>query len=187
MELDTAVLLIVDVQNGFITADTEHVVAAIAQLAGKWQIEGGRVVFTRYFNYSGSEFERLINWRKLYEAPDTDLAEELKPYSEVHEAAVVDKQGYSALTDKFLRQVHRHGWTDIVVCGIDTELCVLTTVFDAFDVGLTPWVVTDLSASTGGAPAHEAGLLVMARGIGEHHLVTADQLFGAILGPTPRL
>jgi nicotinamidase-related amidase len=185
MKLDTAVLLIVDVQNGFITDDTEHVVTGIAELAGKWQSEGGKTLFSRYFNYTGSEFERLINWRKLYAAPDTDLAEQLKPYTGRVEGAVFDKRGYSALTDEFLRQVHRHGWTDIVVCGIDTELCVLTTVFDAFDAGLTPWVVTDVSASTGGAPAHEAGLLVMGRGIGEHHLVTTDQLFGAILGRTP--
>lgn len=187
MNLETAVLLIVDVQNGFITNDTEHVVTGIAELAGRWQSEGGRVLFSRYFNYTGSEFERLINWRKLYAAPDTDLAEQLKPYGGRNEEAVYDKRGYSALTDEFLRQVHRHGWTDIVVCGIDTELCVLATVFDAFDAGLTPWVVTDASASTGGLPAHNAGLLVMARGIGEHHLVTADQLSGAILDATSNL
>ncbi|MGH3567502.1 MAG: cysteine hydrolase family protein [Pseudonocardia sp.] len=181
MKLETSVLLIVDVQNGFITSDTEHVITGIVELADKWQSQGGHVLFSRYFNYAGSEFERLIDWRKLYAAPDTDLAEQLKPYGGREEEAVFDKHGYSAVTEEFLRQVHRHGWTDIVVCGIDTELCVLTTAFDAFDAGLTPWVVTDMSASTGGPQAHNAGLLVMARGIGERQLVTGSQLFDVIL------
>ncbi len=100
---------------------------------------------------------------------------------------IVDKGTYSALTKDVLRLAHRHGWTDVVVYGINTELCVSTTVFDAFDNGLTPWVVTDASASTGGSLAHDAGLLVMARGIGEQHLVTTDHLFGRILRSPPGL
>jgi nicotinamidase-related amidase len=172
--------MVVDVQNGFITDETCHVVPAIAELAGKWQRDGGQVLFSRYFNYPGSEFERLMDWRKLYGPPDTDLASELKPSSD-DSAIIIDKRTYSALTDEALRVIHRHGWTDIVICGIDTELCVLATAFDGFDNGLTPWVVGDASASTGGLAAHDAGLLVMARGIGDQQIVRSERLLNESL------
>jgi nicotinamidase-related amidase len=121
-----------------------------------------------------------MDWRKLYGPPDTDLPPELKPCSE-DGAIIIDKRTYSALTDEALRLIDRHGWTDVVICGIDTELCVLATALDAFDNGLTPWVVGDASASTGGQAAHDAGLLVMARGIGDQQIVTSERLLNGSL------
>jgi nicotinamidase-related amidase len=162
---------VVDVQNGFVTPESQLAVPVIAQLVADWASAGGSVVFSRYVNYSGSEFERLMNWRGLYGPPDTDLVPDLKPNGPG--GSVIDKRTYSGVTPEFLRLVHRNRWTDVVVCGIDTELCVLATVFDVFDNGLTPWVVTDASASTGGQAFHEAGLLVMARGIGDQQLLSA--------------
>lgn len=179
VDLQASVLLIVDVQNGFVTGDTQHVVPAIINLAQRWNQAGGSTVFSRYFNYPGSSFERLVNWRQLYSPPETDIANGLAPYAE--RSTTINKETYSAFTDDLRKLVRHHGWSNIVVCGIDTDLCVLTTVFDAFDSGLTPWVVTDCSASTGGQVTHEAGLIVMARGIGETHLVTSDELFSRLL------
>lgn len=174
MDLRVVALLIVDVQNGFITKDTKHVVPAIRDLAAKWKQAGGATVYSRYFNYPGSPFERLMNWRQLYSPPDTDIVQELA--HDAQRSTVVDKETYSAFTDDLVSLIRQQGWTNIVVCGIDTDLCVLTTVFDAFDSGVTPWVVTDCSASTGGPAVHDAGLVVMGRGIGEERLIAAEEL-----------
>lgn len=174
MDLHAVVLLIVDMQNGFVTEDTEHVVPAIQDLAEKWKQAGGTTVYSRYLNHPGSSFERLMNWRQLYSPPDTDIVKELA--RDAQHSTVVDKETYSAFTDDLISLIGQHGWTHIVVCGIDTDLCVLTTVFDAFDSGVTPWVVTDCSASTGGPAVHDAGLVVMGRGIGEERLITAEEL-----------
>ena len=40
------VLVVVDVQNGFITEDSAPVVPVIVELVGRWQAIGGDVVFT---------------------------------------------------------------------------------------------------------------------------------------------
>ena len=88
----------------------------------------------------------------------------------------VETATYSALTRELLQTIHRSRVTDLVVCGIDSDLCVLATIFEAFDYGLTPWIVTDASASTGGSQAHDTGLSVVARGIGEQQLVDSDTL-----------
>ncbi len=174
MELTSSLLLVVDVQNGFVTNDTAHAVPIIASLTDRWLRLGGKLAFTRYRNYPGSEFERLMDWRALYGSPDTDLVEELAPYSRT--AQVIDKRTYSSLTRELLQTIHRSRVTDLIVCGIDSDLCVLATVFEAFDYGLTPWVVTDASASTGGSQAHDAGLFVIARGIGDRQLIDSGTL-----------
>ncbi|MDQ3151606.1 MAG: cysteine hydrolase [Actinomycetota bacterium] len=178
MDLRTAVLLVVDVQNGFVTEDTEHVVPAIQDLTARWDQADGTTIYSRYFNYPGSPFERLMNWRQLYRPPDTDIVPELTLGAQ--RSTVIDKETYSAFTDDFVSLVRRCGWTDIVVCGIDTDLCVLTTVFDAFGSGITPWIVTDCSASTGGLAVHDAALLIMGRGVGEERLVAAEELLTKI-------
>ncbi|MGH8628627.1 MAG: cysteine hydrolase [Gammaproteobacteria bacterium] len=173
MRLDTSVLMVVDVQNGFLTETTRHALPVIIELVDKWQKLDGMTVFTRYFNYPGSAFERMMNWRQLHDSPDTDIANELRPYTA--ESVTLDKYAYSAATKEFMELAQAHSWTDVAICGIDTDLCVLKTALDIFERNLTPWVITNASASTGGDDLHKSGLAVMGRAIGEHHLLTAEK------------
>jgi nicotinamidase-related amidase len=170
-----SVLVVVDVQQGFITEHSQHVVPIIAALVKRWITRGGDVVFTRYVNYPGSPFERLIHWSKLMESPEIDLATELQPYSH-HPAIVFDKPGYSLFTDAGIQLVESRGWSDLYICGIATESCVLKTVVDAFERDLTPWLLKDASASHAGPAAHEAGLLVAERFIGKGQLINSADI-----------
>lgn len=54
------VLVVVDVQNGFVTEHSEHVVPVIEQLVREWLDRGRDVVFTRYLNYDDSPFEQIM-------------------------------------------------------------------------------------------------------------------------------
>lgn len=174
MEIDKSVLMVVDVQNGFLTENTQHVLPVIVKLVDQWQKANGSTVYSRYFNYPGSAFERLMDWRQLYAPPDTDIADELTPYTQ--HSITLDKHTYSAMTPRFAGLANSHKWTDIAICGIDTDLCVLKTALDAFENGLIPWIVTNASASTGGENSHKSGLTVIGRAVGEHHLITAEEL-----------
>jgi nicotinamidase-related amidase len=165
-----AVLVVVDVQNGFVREKSQHVVPVIRDLAERWQRAGGDLVFTRYLNPPGSTFERLIHWTRLRDAPETDIAPELQDVAE-QATAVVDKTIYSLFTEEGARLVEEHGWTDLYICGIATESCVLKTAVDAFERDLTPWVLRDASASHAGPEVHEAGLLVTLRFIGKDQLI----------------
>jgi nicotinamidase-related amidase len=176
MEARTAVLVIIDVQNGFITDGSRGVVPVIASLVERWQNAGGDVVFTRYINYPGSPYERLIKWTALRDSPQIDIVAELLPYAE-KATAVVDKKIYSLFADEAGRAlVADHGWTDIYVCGIDTESCVLKTAVDAFELDLTPWVIKDASASHTGQAGHDIGLFVTQRFIGEGQLINVADI-----------
>lgn len=170
------VLVVVDVQNGFVRDASRHVVPVIADLVDRWQAAGLDVVFTRYFNSPGSQFERLFGWTGLHGPPETDIVSELAVQARAA-TAVIDKDIYSLFTSHGRELIRSHGWTDLYVCGIATESCVLKTAADAFEQGdLTPWIIEDASASHAGPAAHDAGIAVAARFIGPNQIIRIADL-----------
>jgi len=169
------VLVVIDVQRGFITEHSRHIVPIIVELVESWAAGGGDVVFTRYLNYPGSPFERLIHWSKLMDPPETDLVPEIQPLADPP-TIVLNKSTYSLFTSSGIQLVESHGWSDLYICGIATESCVLKTAVDAFEKDLTPWLVRDASASHAGPLAHEAGLLVAERFIGKDQLINCADI-----------
>lgn len=165
------VLVVVDVQNGFVTEHSRHVVPTVAQLVQEWLDNGRDVVFTRYLNYDNSPFERVMGWSKLKESPETDIVAELQVLSR-KATAVIDKTVYTLFNDEGTALAESHQWTDMFVCGIDTEVCVLKTAVDAFEHGIRAWLLTDASASHSGQPAHDAGVLVAEKMIGRLQTIT---------------
>ncbi|GAA1392058.1 cysteine hydrolase [Pseudonocardia kongjuensis] len=167
------VLVVVDVQNGFVTEHSRHVVPVIEKLAREW-IEAGRdVVFTRYLNYDDSPFERIMGWSKLKDSPEIDIVDELEELSR-KATAIVDKKIYTLFNDAGAALVAEHGWTDMFVCGIDTEVCVLKTAVDAFENNIRAWLLTDASASHSGNGPHDAGILVAQKMIGHRQVVHSE-------------
>ena len=170
----TPALIVVDVQNGFVTEHSAHVVPVIVDLVKRWQEAGRDVVFTRYINHEDSIFERLMGWTKLRESPAIDIVPELQPYV-ASATAVVDKRIYTLFTDEGETLAKDRAWSVVYVCGIDTEVCVLKTAVDAFERDIIPRLVVDASASHSGPGAHNAGLEVAAKMIGRHQLVLASE------------
>ncbi|MEV0325439.1 cysteine hydrolase [Micromonospora echinospora] len=172
-------LIVIDMQNGFITAHSRHVIPKVVELVERWEAKGHPVVFTRYRNYAGSPFERLIHWAKLQGPPETDIVPELAEHAG-RARAVIDKTIYSYFNDDGTALAARECWTDLVFCGIDTESCVLKSAVDAFERDLTPWVVVDAAASHAGQATHDAGLLVTRRFIGGGQLVRSEELLATL-------
>ena len=177
------VLVVVDVQNGFITEYSRPVVPIIVDLVHRWQAAHHDVIFTRYLNYPGSPFERLIGWTKMTDGPQTELVPELTPYVGP-QTPVIDKYIYTLFTPEGTRLVDERGWTDLYVCGIDTEICVLKTAVDAFEHDLTPWILEDASASHSGPKAHAAGLFIAGRFIGMNQIIQTASLGSLLSLPT---
>jgi len=173
-------LVVIDVQNGFANECSRHIIPAVVNLVERWQQAGGDTIFTRYLNYPGSPYERLLHWSRLQMSPETDIVDELVPYLD-KARVVIDKPIYTLFTDEGVQVVREGEWTDLVFCGIATESCVLKSAVDAFELGYTPWVVRDASASHDGRASHEAGLLVTGRFIGYGQLIDAATLVAKLL------
>ncbi|MFF8715198.1 cysteine hydrolase [Streptomyces sp. NPDC015184] len=179
MDISSAALVVIDMQNGFVNHHSRHAVLAVSDLVAQWSAAGRPVIFTRYFNYPDSPYERFFQWHRLQKAPETDIVPELAEAA-AHAHAVVDKTGYTLLTPEAVELIRRSGWTDLVFCGIATESCVLKSAADAFEHGYAPWIVTDACASDAGLDVHDAGLLVARRLIGTGQLITSDHVIGQL-------
>ncbi|MER7272052.1 cysteine hydrolase [Micromonospora carbonacea] len=174
------VLVVTDMQNGFVREQSAHVVPIIVDLVRRWQQAGGDVLFTRYLNYPGSPFERFFDWRRLQSTPDIDIVSDLAPY--IDRGVVLNKTIYSPFTPDGVELFQQHGWSEFYFCGIATESCVLKGAVDAFERNLTPWLIADASASHAGVEAHEAGLLVARRFIGPRQVITRADIPTTLVG-----
>lgn len=170
--MSESVLVIIDMQNYFVRDVSAHIVPVIAGLATRWRSAGNDVVFTRYINYPGSPYERLLGWTECMESPQIDIVDELRPHAE-KATAVIDKNGYGMFADTAAAAlVAGHGWRDIYVCGIATENCVLATALGAFELNLTPWLIEDASASHRGNLFHDTGVSIAASFIGAGQIIS---------------
>lgn len=175
MDIGNAVLVVIDMQTGFVNHHSRHAVPVVSGLVAQWTAVGRPVLFTRYFNYPDSPYERFFQWHRLQEPPETDIVTELAEAAS-HAHAVVDKTGYTLFTPEGAELIRQAGWTDLVFCGIATESCVLKSAADAFEHGHTPWIVTDACASDAGSDMHDAGLLVARRLIGTGQLIATEHV-----------
>ncbi len=164
------VLVVVDVQNGFITEHSRLVMPVIVDLVRRWQAAGGDLVFSRYLNRADSPFKRLLGWTKMTDGPETDLVAELTPLLGPH-TPVLDKYIYTLFTPEGVQLVTERGWTDLYLCGIATDFCVLKTAVDAFERNLTPWVIADACASHFSPGAHDVGLQAIRKFIGASQII----------------
>lgn len=184
VEIGNAVLFVVDVQNGFRNEASAPALRRIVPLVRDWTAAGLPVVFTRYHNYPGSKFERLLDWTEVQHAPDTDLVDELIPYTPTA-LAVVNKTGYSVFTAEVAKLVDEYGWTDLVFCGWDTDTCILKSVTDAFEREHIPWLVRDACASHGSRGQHRTAITMAGRFIGERQLITCQDVAARLATFTP--
>ena len=166
------VLVVIDMQNGFVNEHTRHVIGNVKVLLDCCSSHSIHTVFTRFINSPGSPFERLLGWDKVQCAPETEIVDELRGLVDIR----IDKNYYSALTRELISLTQEHGWHTIILCGIATESCVLKTAVDAFESGLRPIVIQDACASDLGEGAHKAGLIVMENMLGTAQIMTVAQL-----------
>jgi nicotinamidase-related amidase len=124
------ILLVVDVQPSF--APPDWLVAGIRTLAKRMP----SVATVERHDESRTPFERQLGW---HPARDDE--------SLVETGAVFVKYGYlppRAMLDYLAtRQPQR-----VLVCGMQTETCVLAAGFMLFDAGLSPTLITDLTVGS---------------------------------------
>ena len=134
MEIENPVLVVVDMQKGFMSPSSEHVLTNVILLVKECLGRSVPIVFTRFVNSVNSPFESLMGWTRLRFGPETDIADELLEYVE----NAIEKNVYTAFTEEFCGRALRENWKSIIICGIATESCVVKTAADAFEQNFRP-------------------------------------------------
>jgi len=158
-----SLLLIIDVQRGFINDNTKHIPSKVTELQKKY----GPVAATAFQNPGHSPFRTILNWNGFSpRSEETDLAYVLKPG-----APLFWKSDYSGPTNKILRFLTENGIKTVDICGINTDVCVQYTALSLFQSGFRVRVIADACGSTRGLEYHRAGLLCVSHGIGKDNIV----------------
>ncbi|MFB7673120.1 isochorismatase family cysteine hydrolase [Kitasatospora purpeofusca] len=174
--LDSTTLAVVDVQVGFVNEASTHVVPVIAELLSNWQARGRASVVITYTNPEGSPYETISGWTKLRTPAEQALVPELVPLADGSSARFT-KSTSSAFEVNEIEDFFRStGTTDLVICGLDTDSCVHDTAVGAYHRSITPWIVTNACASSGGADYHEIGLRLAGRNLGGRLVTSSDVL-----------
>lgn len=155
-------LVVVDVQNYFVNEKTKDIPGKTAQYIRENKFDF--VLFTKFVNKEGSNWFKLLGWKKMAGSPDTDIHSVLKEF--VNEDNVFEKTSYSIFKapgfEEFLK---KNDIKELYLCGIDIDACVLASAFEAFDLGYTPHVLKDLSASHSGKELDKAALAIIRKNL----------------------
>lgn len=157
-------LLVIDVQRGFINPETAHLPALIQPLQYLYR----HVVATRFYNPPGSFFRTVLKWNRFAAGSDEiSLAFAPRP-----DALILDKSRYTALDGTLRQTLHDWGVERVDVCGIDTDACVLKTAVDLLEAGYIPRVLSRLCASTAGPNIHADALRILTRTLGSSQVIS---------------
>jgi ureidoacrylate peracid hydrolase len=169
-------LIIIDMQNGFCHEDgfmnkigldwttSRDAIGPVKRLADASRRAGLPVFYTRYAlnaDYSDAGLMREI-YPQIIEAKgmvrdtwDAEIVDDLTPEPSDH---VIDKTRYSAFYDTPLEQQLRALDIDtVIVCGVTTNVCVESTVRDAFFRDIRVIVPSDATAAVS-EELHEGAL-----------------------------
>ncbi len=163
MSKDKKILIVVDVQNYFVNELTQSIPEKIARHIKK--VDYDYIIFTKFINKEGSNFFKLLNWRKCAKSPETDIHNSLIFFTNKNN--VFPKNSYSLFKARGLAgYLKRNGITSLYLCGIDTEACILASAFEGFDLGYNMKIIKELCFSHSGKSLHNSALEIMKKCIG---------------------
>ena len=168
-----SLLIIVDVQNGFVNDNTREVLDVVNK--AKEKLKYDVCVLTKFFNSEETSFSQILNWKRF----QTEEEQELSVGIEKHDK-VIYKSTYSAVTDELKTLISQNRYKKAYVCGIETDSCVLATAFELFDNGVEPMIIIDGCASMRGPEYHNAAELIMRRSFGDDNVKSLNQYLDEI-------
>lgn len=165
-------LIIVDMQIGFINKYTVSLPEKIAQFI-KTHPSIDSVIATRYCNTTETACYKLGNWKECMKGTsDADLSPQIIPYVQ----RVFDKSTFSGFTTELKKFLNQNAFDKIYFCGVNTDCCVLSTIFSCYDSVQDCTVIGDLCASTLGEQKHYNALELMRDNITSHRVINSWEI-----------
>ncbi len=160
------ILLIVDVQQGFINDFTKHIPAKIEKHIKHFEYD--LIVATRFINKSASLFQSELGFSAM-----TMLSQETKLNTKLNDAAdiVLMKSTYSSITPDVAKLLEKNEVKEVYLAGIGTDTGVMATALQLFDMGVKPKVLSDLCMSLAGEEMNQCALGILRNAIGEVNIL----------------
>ena len=164
-------LVIVDMQNGFMNEHTKHLESDICRFidANKDLFNG--VVATQYVNNLNTPCSVFEGWTDCMDGTEDA---ELLPSIASRVDKVFKKDVYSCWED-MCAYVKAHEIDKLYFVGVNTGCCVLHSAFDFYNHLIDCSVISDLCGSTSGIKSHEAALMILSECITSQRVLTSEQ------------
>jgi len=134
-------LVVIDVQNHFAVEKAAGLPQKI--LAHIKKVPYDFMLFTKFRNDPGSNFHKILGYKKVTGPPATDIHPVLRPLS--NKSNTFEKVTYSAFKDaRFVDFLQSNDIKELFICGINIDGCVLATAYEAFDLGYKMKILEDL-------------------------------------------
>ena len=127
------VLLVVDVQNGFMKNDKyKELSNKIDEYIAKSNYD--KIIFTKFINdkLKNPLYQDRMSWGKLTTEAQQEFSVKVPP-----NAIVMEKYGYG-LTRENLDYIDSLKVNEIDVCGLESEACVYAVALQLWDMGIYP-------------------------------------------------
>jgi isochorismate hydrolase len=142
LEMGSAALLVIDMQNQFVHPDGElyltssrHVIKRIVRLAKLFREQERPVIYTRHEHDPNRSDLGMMDawWSGAHIFKGTWNAEVIEKLAPQPGDTIISKNRYSAFLGTHLDQLLKdHGVSQLVITGVMTNLCCETTARDAF-------------------------------------------------------
>ncbi|AIT09336.1 Isochorismatase [Candidatus Francisella endociliophora] len=152
-------LIIIDVQNFFITEDMHQLPRQIKELIISKNFD--HVIFCKFVNDPQSNFYKILDWKYCEESPDIDIHPEMLEF--VNENNVFEKSTFSAFKSELPVFLNKENINKLYLCGVDTDACILASAFDAFDLGYDVEILIDYCQSSNGDKANLEAFKIIRR------------------------
>jgi nicotinamidase-related amidase len=163
-------LLLIDVQEAFITDETAETLSNIYGLLQG--VDFNKIVATQFINTADSIYVEELDYRGCLTPNDIRLDATVKEVAD----RVIQKQGYTAASTVLSNFFREYGIDTVYLAGFNTDACVLSTVMDLFGKGIHCIVIEDCCASTGGTQLHNNAIDIMKYNIGKQNIVKMNDL-----------
>lgn len=146
------VLLIVDMQKGFINNNNKFLIENIEALLKNQKFD--EIFATKFINHSASQYVEHLDWNKMKRSGLTEFAIDLPKNIKVIEKETygLKDRMFSGNTFKVGKKVFSSNQDEIFICGTDYDACVLAIGYQFFDHGFQPHFIMKCTGSASRDP-----------------------------------
>jgi nicotinamidase-related amidase len=163
-------LIIVDMQQDFITDETIAILNRITRLMDRHKFD--YMIATKFINHIHSIYTDELKYYGCTTAEGRALCRVFDAYP----LRVFNKESYSCLTKEVLKFINDNNIDKLYLVGLETNACIMATALDAFGKGISTTVVKDCCACTQGASQHDSAIKMLEYNIGDHNVINSDEL-----------
>lgn len=156
-------------QEGFRCQESESILPNFLKLK---QSFNGKIVFSKFFNYKNSLFEKQLSWTKFQNETDQKLFSELQSEN----CLEIMHNTYTVLNDELREFIKNNKITKVYLAGIYTDVCIIKTAMDLFDNEIETFVIEDACNSLHGKNNHDLAINSLKHILGKKQIISTKDI-----------